>query len=59
MILLAPRFLPSISASPGRFDVTGAITSTLGVGSLVFALLHGAESSWRRHRPHWLPRCSP
>jgi len=46
MILLAPRFLPETPKAPGRFDVTGAITSTLGVGALVFALLHGAEAGW-------------
>ncbi|ANP73171.1 MFS transporter [Cryobacterium arcticum] len=46
MILLAPRFLPETPKAPGRFDVTGAVTSTLGVGALVFALLHGAEAGW-------------
>jgi EmrB/QacA subfamily drug resistance transporter len=46
MILLAPRFLPETPTAPGRFDVAGAATSTLGVGALVFALLHGAEESW-------------
>lgn len=46
MIVLAPRFLPETPASPGRFDVTGAITSTLGIGALVFALLHGAGAGW-------------
>ncbi|GGD66519.1 MFS transporter [Microbacterium murale] len=46
MIVLAPRFLPETPTSPGRFDATGAITSTLGIGALVFALLHGAEDGW-------------
>ncbi|MES2867870.1 MFS transporter [Microbacterium profundi] len=46
MIVLAPRFLPETRTSPGRFDATGAITSTLGIGALVFALLHGAEAGW-------------
>lgn len=46
MIVLAPRFLPETPVAPGRFDVTGAITSTLGIGALVFALLHGAEAGW-------------
>lgn len=46
MIVLAPRFLPETDAAPGRFDVIGAITSTLGIGSLVFALLHGSEAGW-------------
>ncbi|MEX0159463.1 MULTISPECIES: MFS transporter [unclassified Microbacterium] len=46
MIVLAPRFLPETDAAPGRFDITGAITSTLGIGSLVFGLLHGSEAGW-------------
>lgn len=46
MILLAPRFLPETPTAPGKFDLVGATTSTLGVGTLVFALLHGAETSW-------------
>ncbi|GAA1974308.1 MFS transporter [Microbacterium pumilum] len=46
MLLLAPRFLPGTPALPGRFDLVGAITSTLGVGALVFAILNAAESGW-------------
>ncbi|GAA2979478.1 EmrB/QacA subfamily drug resistance transporter [Microbacterium terrae] len=46
MLILAPRFLPRTPALPGRFDITGAITSTLGVGSLVFAILNAAENGW-------------
>ncbi|WP_243076275.1 MFS transporter [Microbacterium sp. SS28] len=46
MLLLAPRFLPRTPALPGRFDLVGAITSTLGVGALVFAILNAAENGW-------------
>jgi EmrB/QacA subfamily drug resistance transporter len=46
MIALAPRFLPETQTQNGRFDITGAITATLGVGGLVFAILHGSESGW-------------
>lgn len=46
MIVLAPRFLPETDAARGRFDITGALTSTLGIGALVFGLLHGAEVGW-------------
>lgn len=46
MLILAPRFLPRTLALPGRFDLVGAITSTLGVGSLVFAILNAAEYGW-------------
>ncbi|MEN2741022.1 MFS transporter [Microbacterium sp. X-17] len=46
MLILAPRFLPRTPALPGRFDIVGAITSTVGVGSLVFAILYAAEFGW-------------
>ncbi len=46
MLILAPRFLLRTPALPGRFDITGAITSTVGVGSLVFAILNAAENGW-------------
>lgn len=46
MLILAPRFLPRTPKLPGRFDIVGALTSTLGIGSLVFAILHAAEFGW-------------
>ncbi|TCL77869.1 MULTISPECIES: MFS transporter [unclassified Rathayibacter] len=46
MIALAPKFLPETATRPGRFDLPGAITATLGVGGLVFAILHGSENGW-------------
>ncbi|MEX0153764.1 MFS transporter [Microbacterium sp. LMI1-1-1.1] len=46
MLILAPRFLPRTPKLPGRFDIAGAITSTSGVGSLVFAILYAAEFGW-------------
>lgn len=46
MILLAHKFLPHTPKLPGRFDMAGAITSTVGVGSLVFAILYAAEFGW-------------
>jgi EmrB/QacA subfamily drug resistance transporter len=46
MIVLAPKFLPETVIRPGRFDIVGAITATLGVGGLVFAILHGSENGW-------------
>ncbi|MHA7207922.1 MFS transporter [Arthrobacter sp. MDT1-65] len=44
MILLAPRFLPEFTRARGRFDVIGALTATLGIGGLVFAMIHAAEA---------------
>lgn len=46
MIALAPKFLPEMAARAGKFDVVGAVTATLGVGGLVFAILHGSENGW-------------
>jgi EmrB/QacA subfamily drug resistance transporter len=31
---------------PGRFDLTGALTSTLGVGSLVYGFVEAASNGW-------------
>jgi EmrB/QacA subfamily drug resistance transporter len=43
---LAPRFLKQPPRHDTRLDVTGAITATLGVGSLVYGLIHAADSGW-------------
>ena len=46
MIALAPRFLPETARARGRFDVPGALSATLGVGALVFGIIHTAEAGW-------------
>lgn len=46
MIALAPRYLPVTVRRPGRFDVTGAVSATLGVGAIVFAIIHAADTGW-------------
>jgi hypothetical protein len=46
MILLAPRYLPATARRPGRFDLAGAVTATLGVGALVYAIIHAADAGW-------------
>jgi EmrB/QacA subfamily drug resistance transporter len=46
MILLAPRFLPVTERVRGRFDVIGALTATLGVGAIVFGVIHAADTGW-------------
>jgi EmrB/QacA subfamily drug resistance transporter len=40
----APAVLPGDSGRPGRFDLPGAITGTLGVTSLVYGLSNAATS---------------
>ncbi len=46
MILLAPRFIPESTRSRGRFDLSGAASATLGVGALVYGIIHSAGSGW-------------
>lgn len=46
MIVAARRLLTETPRSTGRFDVIGAFTATLGVGSLVFGTLKSVENGW-------------
>jgi EmrB/QacA subfamily drug resistance transporter len=40
------RFIAETPKRPGRFDVIGAVTSTLGMTALVFGIVHSAEAGW-------------
>ena len=46
MALLAPRYLPTDRAQPGRFDLVGALSATVGVGALVFGIIESADRGW-------------
>ncbi|CAN7198474.1 MFS transporter [Microbacterium sp. LjRoot45] len=46
MIILALRFIPTSPVARGRFDVLGAATSTLGMGSLVYGIVEGGDRGW-------------
>ncbi len=46
LVLLAPRFLPETERRPGHFDLTGAISSTLGMSSIVYGLVRAASDGW-------------
>lgn len=46
MMILAPRFLPETDRTTGRFDVAGALCATVGVGALVFGIIHSASAGW-------------
>jgi EmrB/QacA subfamily drug resistance transporter len=46
LIWLAPRHLPETERQAGRFDLTGAATSTLGMTALVYGLVRAADLSW-------------
>lgn len=53
MIVLALRFLPGFDTVRGRFDLFGAVASTLGMGALVYGIIDGGESGWVGPRPIW------
>jgi EmrB/QacA subfamily drug resistance transporter len=42
--LLAPRALPDSKGHPGRFDLPGAVTASLGLAALVYGLSNAATS---------------
>ncbi|GAA1359965.1 MFS transporter [Arthrobacter rhombi] len=46
MIVLALRFLPGAQAARGRFDLAGALTSTVGMGALVYGIVNGGDHGW-------------
>ncbi|MFJ3034679.1 MFS transporter [Curtobacterium pusillum] len=46
MIVLAVRYLPQTAPTRGRFDVLGAVTSTLGMGALVYGIVNGGDHGW-------------
>jgi EmrB/QacA subfamily drug resistance transporter len=46
LVLLAPRYLPETERSPGHFDLAGAITSTLGMSSIVYGFVRAAANGW-------------
>jgi len=46
LIWLAPRYLPETERRSGRFDLAGALSSTLGMFALVYGLVRAAEVGW-------------
>jgi EmrB/QacA subfamily drug resistance transporter len=46
LIWLAPRCLPETEPHKGRFDLTGAVTSTLGMTALVYGFVRAAADGW-------------
>jgi EmrB/QacA subfamily drug resistance transporter len=46
MIVAALRFIAPSARTSGRFDVLGAITSTLGMTGLVYGIVRSAEFGW-------------
>lgn len=44
---LTPLYISESERHPGRFDIAGAMTSTLGMASLVYGFIRAAEEGWR------------
>jgi EmrB/QacA subfamily drug resistance transporter len=44
--VLTPRFVTETPRQPGRFDLAGAVTSTVGVAALVYAFIRAASDGW-------------
>ncbi|MDT4892244.1 MAG: hypothetical protein QOE97_1279 [Pseudonocardiales bacterium] len=46
LVALARLVLPETDRSHGRFDLAGALTSTLGMTALVYGFVHAASAGW-------------
>ncbi len=46
VLLLAPRFVKETPRRPGRFDVVGAVTATLGAVAIVWSFIGTPEHGW-------------
>lgn len=46
LIWLAPRYLPETEREPGRFDLAGAASSTLGMSAVVYGFVRAAADGW-------------
>ncbi len=46
VVTIGPLFVAETKRQPGHFDLTGAITSTAGMASLVYAFIRAASAGW-------------
>src|ERR1700728_497391 len=46
VLAATPLFVAETPRQPGRFDLAGAITSTLGVAALVYGFIRAASNGW-------------
>jgi EmrB/QacA subfamily drug resistance transporter len=46
LVIAAGLVLPETPREKGRFDVAGALTSTLGITAIVYGFIHAAEAGW-------------
>lgn len=47
IVVLAPLYINESERHTGRFDIAGAVTSTVGMASLVYGFIRAAEEGWR------------
>jgi MFS family permease len=45
-MLAAPRYLDETERHPGRLDLAGALSSTLGASALVYSIVRSADAGW-------------
>lgn len=53
MIILALKYLPGFETTRGRFDVFGALASTLGMGAFVYGIINAGEAGWTAPPTIW------
>ena len=46
VVAVTPLFVTESARQPGRFDLTGAVTSTAGMTALVYAFIRAASNGW-------------
>jgi MFS family permease len=46
LAMLAPLYISESERQPGRFDISGALTSTAGMAALVYGFIRAAQAGW-------------
>jgi EmrB/QacA subfamily drug resistance transporter len=46
LAMLAPLYITESERQPGRFDISGALTSTGGMAALVYGFIRSAQEGW-------------
>ncbi len=53
VVVLASRFIEGTARQRGRLDLAGALTSTLGMGALVYAFIRAGSDGWNDAGTAW------
>ncbi|SNT53697.1 drug resistance transporter, EmrB/QacA subfamily [Actinomadura meyerae] len=51
--VLSHRYITESARNPARFDLSGALTSTIGMTSLVYGLIRAASNGWGDGQTRW------